>query len=224
MPSMLPTPASVSGRRLLESAWRAARDTVGFQLADGERAVSNATPEKWTQFRRVTTGLPRTLAEHQADERTWLAIGCPDDALSVVYRTAGARRLDILPSDRERPILPPGARRPHRRRPARAVAPENKLHPQAPAREPFRRVTWSGTVRHSPALTRTFGHFGRGGPGANAVRVESPGRLRPERVAGRGDLPAVPGRSGQRGRGLARLLCRLPAERRRAGRKQCPGV
>src|SRR5450756_583424 len=64
---------------------------------------------------------------------------------------AGARRLDILPSDRERPILPTGARLPHRRRPARAVAPENKLHPRASAREPFRRVTWSGTVRHSPA-------------------------------------------------------------------------
>src|SRR5450759_4776741 len=54
MPSMLPTPASVSGRRLLESAWRAARYTVGFQLANGRRAVSKATPEQWTQFRRVT--------------------------------------------------------------------------------------------------------------------------------------------------------------------------
>src|SRR5664280_362018 len=70
---------------------------------------------------------------------------------AVSDRTAGARRLDILPSDRERPILPPSARLPHRRRPARAVAPERKLHPLAPAREPFRRVAWSGTVRHSPA-------------------------------------------------------------------------
>src|SRR5664280_170189 len=95
MPSMLPTPASVSGRRLLESAWRAARDTVGFQLADGERAVSNATPEQWTQFRRVTTGLPSTLAEHQADERTWLAGGWPVDALRVGYRTAAIALLPL---------------------------------------------------------------------------------------------------------------------------------
>src|SRR5659263_611701 len=70
---------------------------------------------------------------------------------AVSDRTAGARRLNILPSDRERPILPPGARLPHRRRFARAVAPEHQLYPRAPAREPFRRVAWSGTVRHSPA-------------------------------------------------------------------------
>jgi hypothetical protein len=95
MPSMLPTPASVSGRRLLESAWRAARDTVGFQLADGRRAVSNATPEQWTQFRRVTTGLPSTLAEHQADERTWLAGGWPVDALRVGYRTVAMALLPL---------------------------------------------------------------------------------------------------------------------------------
>jgi hypothetical protein len=92
---MLPTPASISRRRLLESAWRAARYTVGFQLADGRRAVSNATPEQWTQFRRVTTGLPSTLAEHQADERTWLARGWPVDALRVGYRTAAIALLPL---------------------------------------------------------------------------------------------------------------------------------